>query len=155
MQTITIRRLGPDDLDILGNVAPDVFDNAVDPELAAAYLAAPHMALWLALECDLVVGMASALIYWHPDKPKDGWVNEVGVSPKWQRRGIASRLMAEIFAWAKEEGLNSLWLATEGDNLPAQALYRSCGGNEAKDIHVYDWSPSGSVKDDDVAPGGS
>ena len=54
MQTITIRRLGPEDLAVLRNVAEDVFDNPVDMTLAKAYLAAPLMALWVALEGDLV-----------------------------------------------------------------------------------------------------
>ncbi|MEL7345404.1 MAG: GNAT family N-acetyltransferase [Pseudomonadota bacterium] len=139
MQTITIRRLGPEDLTVLQNVAEDVFDNPVDMKLAKAYLAAPHMALWVALEGDLVVGMASAMIYWHPDKPREGWVNEVGVAPSHQRQGIATRLMGAVLDWAKAEGLVSLWLATETDNGPARALYRSLDGREDAEVVYFGW----------------
>jgi aminoglycoside 6'-N-acetyltransferase I len=35
----------------------------------------------------LVVGMASAFEYFHPGKPPQMFVNEVGVTPAHQRRG--------------------------------------------------------------------
>ena len=43
----TIRRLGPGDASVLDEVAPDVFDNAIDPRGTAEFLADPrhHLAV--------------------------------------------------------------------------------------------------------------
>lgn len=64
----TIRILGPADAAVLDRVAPQVFDNAVDPRRAAEFLADPRHHLAVALDADVVVGMASGVHYVHPDK---------------------------------------------------------------------------------------
>lgn len=138
MTHVTLRHLTPDDLAVLSNVAEGVFDNPVDPVLAAAYLAAPHLDFWVAIDGDLVVGMASVVTYWHPDKPREAWVNEVGVAPSHQRQGIGTRLMGAVLNWAEAEGMKSVWLGTELDNAPARALYRKVKGRE-EEIVLFDW----------------
>jgi GNAT superfamily N-acetyltransferase len=88
---VTVRILGPDDRVVLQHVAPDVFDGPVDARWSAEFLADPRHHLAVAIEDGLVVGMASALHYIHPDKPPELWVNEVGVAPTHQRQGSAGR----------------------------------------------------------------
>ena len=44
----TIRRLGPGDASVLDEVAPDVFDNAIDPRGTAEFLADPRHHLGVA-----------------------------------------------------------------------------------------------------------
>jgi ribosomal protein S18 acetylase RimI-like enzyme len=72
--------------------------------------------------------MASALHYVHPDKAPQLWINEVGVAPSHQRRGVARRLMEAMLAHGRALGCTEAWLGTEEDNLPARRLYEATGG---------------------------
>ncbi len=128
--SIDIRLLGDGDADVLDHVAPDVFDHDVIPEQAARYLADPAYHLAVALDGSLVVGMCSGNEYWHPDKPTQFWVNEMGVAPPYQRRGIGTRLLNAMLGVARDRGCREVWLGTENENEPARALYRSAGGKE-------------------------
>lgn len=51
----------------------------------------------------------------------------IEVAPAWRRRGIATRLLAEIEAWAKKQGLYRLELTVLAENIPALKLYEKCG----------------------------
>ena len=128
--TIEIRLLGAGDEGVLDNVAEDVFDHDVDPAMAARFLDDPGHFLAVALDGDTVVGIGSANEYLHPDKPVQFWVQEMGVAPPFQRRGIGRRLLNTLLEVARERGHAEAWLGTEDDNAPARALYRSTGGVE-------------------------
>ncbi|PWK76166.1 acetyltransferase (GNAT) family protein [Aminobacter sp. AP02] len=93
MPSIEIRRLSPGDEHLLDNVADDVFDEAVDPVRLAACLASPGHLLFVALDHGQGVAQAAAMVHRHPDKASELYVDEIGVSPAWQRRGIATRIM--------------------------------------------------------------
>ena len=95
---IEIRILASGDEGMLGHVAAGVFDHDVDPDLTAEFLRDPRHHLAVALEGTLVVGFASAVDYVHPDKPRELWINEVGVAPSHQRQGIGRRLLAAFGA---------------------------------------------------------
>lgn len=78
---IAIKILNHSDVDILGNIDPDVFDNSIDLQRAAEFLADPRHHLAVAIEDELVVGFVSAVHYVHPDKPRpEMWINEVSVA---------------------------------------------------------------------------
>jgi len=141
---IAIRRIGPGEVALLAQAAEDVFDNPVDPVQAAAFLGDPSARLLAALAPlpsggAQVVGIASATIFRHPDKAPQLWINEVAVSPGWRRRGIARRLVADMLDEGRAAGCVAAWLAAEGDNLPARALYRRLGAAEREQVVVYDW----------------
>src|SRR5437773_3926722 len=95
MPEIKILRVGDDA--ILANVAPAVFDFAVNPTLAAEFLRDPRHHLAVAIENGQVIGFASALHYIHPDKEAQLWINEVGVAPPYQGRGVGKALLAALF----------------------------------------------------------
>ena len=76
---IRLLLLGRDDAHILDNVAPDVFDNAVDTRWTREFLDDPRHHMIVALDGDLVVGMVSGVHYVHPDKAPAMWINELGV----------------------------------------------------------------------------
>lgn len=138
-ETITLRRLGPDDLQLLTDVGDGLFDNPIRPDQARAFLADPLHEIMVALTGSQIIGMASGQIMYHPDKPPAFFVAEVGVRDEYQRRGIAARLSTALMQVAKDRGCEGIWLATENDNAPARALYQSLGARETKDIVVYDW----------------
>jgi aminoglycoside 6'-N-acetyltransferase I len=133
---VTIRLLGPADAALLDNVAPGVFDNAVDMKLTAEFLADPRHHMVVAILDGQVVGMASAVDYIHPDKTREFWINEVGVAPSHQRRGIGKQVLEALLAHARSLGCRDAWLGTEEDNVAARRLYASAGGKQASMVYV-------------------
>lgn len=142
MPAIEVRRLHPGDERLLDTVAPEVFDETVDPARLKACLASPGHLLFVALDDGQVVAQAAGMIHRHVDKPSELYVDEVGVSPAWQRRGIANLLMDALFAAGREAGCAEAWLGTEPDNLPARALYdrrkEPAGPAETFVMYLYD-----------------
>ena len=128
---------------MLCNVAAGVFDNAVDPDRTARFLAAPDHVIVVALAGDLVVGMGTGLVYYHPDKPPQFWINEVGTGDAWLRRGIARRVMQALLDEAQGRGCRYIWLGTEDDNRPARKLYRAMGGEETAGLVTFEWGQEG------------
>jgi aminoglycoside 6'-N-acetyltransferase I len=125
-----VRVLGRDELRVLDAVAPDVFDEAVEPCWAAEFLADPRHHLAVALADGRVVGMASGVHYVHPDKPPELWVNEVGVSEPYRGRGIGRRLLHALFERGRALGCAEAWVGTDVSNTAARRLYKSAGGVE-------------------------
>ena len=134
--TLDIRHLGPDDEGALRHVAAGVFDHDVDPALAAEFLHDPRHHLVVAIEDGSVVGFASGVHYVHPDKPAELWINEVGVAPSHQRRGLGKQLLRAIFARARELGCREAWVLTSPANGPAVRLYEAVGGVDMADPPV-------------------
>jgi len=121
-----VRILTADDLEVLDRV----FDYAVQPALASEFLNDPRHYLCVAIDDGVVVGMASGVRYVHPDKPSELWINEVGVSPAYHRRGIGKAILAELTERAREIGCSEAWVLTDDDNVAARALYKAAGGFE-------------------------
>ena len=134
--SISIRILGSDDGAVLQHVAPDVFDNSIDARWSAEFLADPRHHLAVAIEDGLVVAMATALHYVHPDKPPELWVNEVGVAPTHQGRGIGRQTLAALLAHAKTLGCQEAWVLTSADNGAARRMYAVVGGREEAESPV-------------------
>ncbi|MDP5359517.1 MAG: GNAT family N-acetyltransferase, partial [Paracoccaceae bacterium] len=90
-ETITLRQLGPDDLEVLLQVQEGLFDNPIRADQARAFLDDPLHEIVVAFAGPQVVGMATGQIMFHPDKPPAFFVAEVGVRDDWQRQGIAKQ----------------------------------------------------------------
>jgi aminoglycoside 6'-N-acetyltransferase I len=136
-----IRKLLPGDESVLENVAPNVFDERVRPELAKQFLETPNYRIFVALDGDRVIGMVTGFTHFHPDKPEEFFVNELGVDDDYLRQGIGTRLMQAIFAEAKAMGCEQAWLGTEHVNAPALALYRSLlgAGDSEENMSVFSY----------------
>ena len=135
MKNVAIKLLRSGDEHVLNRVAPDVFDNPVDSALTREFLADPRHHLAVALDSETVVGMATALHYIHPDKPPELWINEVGVAPMYQSRGIGRRLLGALFTHGKTLGCVEAWVGTERTNVAARRMYAAAGGEE-DDTHL-------------------
>jgi aminoglycoside 6'-N-acetyltransferase I len=133
---ITVRLLGPNDAAVLDQVAPGVFDHPTDPRWTAEFFADPRHHLAVALDGTTVVGMASAVHYVHPDKAPALWVNEVGVAPAYQRRGLGTQLLRAIVERGRTLGCTEAWLGTETSNEAARALYNHAGWREEAEPFV-------------------
>ncbi len=141
MPAPTFHLLTPADAHMLDQVAPGAFDNPIDPEMTARFLADRHHHMVVAREAGVVVAFASAVHYLHPDKQPQMWINEVGTAPSHRRRGLAKELLGRMVAHAREIGCVFVWLATEHDNEPARALYRGMGWEETEHIAMYEVEP--------------
>jgi ribosomal protein S18 acetylase RimI-like enzyme len=133
---ITVRLLGHDEAEVLDNVADDVFDHAIDPRLCAEFFADPRHHLVVALDDDLVVGMASGVHYVHPDKPAQLFINEVAVASTHHNQGIGRRLVAALVAHGEAIGCNEAWVLTSPDNEPAKRMYRAAGAIPHEELSV-------------------
>ena len=127
---VEIRRLYAGDDALVKRIAEDVFDEPVRPDRLAAYLASPGHFMIVALVDGVVVGQCAAVIHRHPDKVSELYIDEVGVSPAFQRQGIARKMLDAMFALGKENGCGEAWVGTEPDNVAARALYES-----RKEVH--------------------
>ena len=85
---VSIRLLGRDEASVLEHTAEDVFDNPINPEWCTEFFADPRHHLVVALDGDLVVGMASGVHYLHPDNAPQLFINEVAVASTHAGQGI-------------------------------------------------------------------
>lgn len=127
MSRVDICLLGPSDVTVLDRLAPEVFDHDVQPDWCADFLADPRHHLVVARSDDVVVGMASAVDYIHPDKAPQLFINEVGVSPEYRRQGIGRRLVERLVELATELGCTEAWVLADAGNAAANRLYASAG----------------------------
>jgi len=132
--------LTADNAGLLDTVAPDVFDHAIDAEQLAAFLDDPRHVMVLAVADGTVVGMASAVEYFHPDKMPQLWINEVGVAPTHRRLGIGRRLVQALIDLAEVRGCTYAWLGTENDNVSGKACFSSVPeGEPPQPFLLYEW----------------
>lgn len=133
---VIIHLITPATASMLDNLDDDVFDHPVDSTLLHEFLINPTNALIVAMMDGQVIGMATGITYVHPDKPRTLFVNEVGVSGRYQRQGIGKQLVSAILEWGKSRGCVDAWVSTEVANDAARSLYRSTGGIEDRDHAV-------------------
>ncbi|NKB45445.1 MAG: GNAT family N-acetyltransferase [Alphaproteobacteria bacterium] len=124
---VTIEIVTENTADLLDSVAEDVFDEVINPEYLKGYLKESNHTLCVALADGVVVGQVRAIIHRHPDNPPELYIDNAGVTPAFQRQGIAKMLVAEIVSVGKSLGCEDVWVGTEPDNEAAKALYRSVG----------------------------
>jgi aminoglycoside 6'-N-acetyltransferase I len=127
MSQIDILLLGPSDAAVLDRLAPDVFDCPVNPQWCAEFLGDARHHLVVGRADGVVVGMASAVHYVHPDKAPQLWINEVGVAETHRRQGVGRRMVDRLVQLATELGCTEVWVLTDVDNVAANRLYASAG----------------------------
>lgn len=138
--SIEIVHLNTTNAELLKDIAPEVFDHEIKPQYLAAFLGDPRHIMYLAVDNQVVVGMASAVEYFHPDKPPQLWINEVGVALNYRKRGIGRQLVQKLVASAKDRGCVYAWLGTSMDNVAAQACFNSVPEGEApQPFLLYEW----------------
>ena len=126
--TIDIRILHAGDASLLERVADDVFDLPLDAALSAEFLRDPRHHLAVAIDGDVLVGMASAVHYVHPDKRPQLFINEVGVASSHQGLGIGRRLLDALLDRGRSLGCSEAWVLTDENNSIARRLYAGAGG---------------------------
>lgn len=112
---------------LLDTVAEDVFDDDIVPSLLAAFVADPHHLMTIAIVDGVVVGQARGIVHLQPDGKNQLYIDNLGVAPGLQRRGIATRLMTAMITAGEAQGCEDVWLGTEVHNAQACGFYRSFG----------------------------
>ena len=80
-----------------------------------------------------VVGMCTAqVVVSTSEGGPAALVEDVVVSEKWQRRGVGTRLLEEMQAWAGSVGITRLQLLADQDNRPAFEFYETQGWNPTR-----------------------
>jgi ribosomal protein S18 acetylase RimI-like enzyme len=76
-------------------------------------------------------------VHHHPNgRPTELYIDELGVTPDFQRLGIARRLLDAMLALGRELGCREAWVGTEPDNAAARALYAR-GSEPAETFVMY------------------
>jgi ribosomal protein S18 acetylase RimI-like enzyme len=122
---IEIKVLQPGNDQVLMNVAAEVFDNSIDPELTREFLEDPRHHIAVAIDDGAVVGFASGVHYVHPDKPAELWINEVAIAPTHRRRGLGKSVLQALFKVGRAHKCKAAWVLTDRINVAAMALYSS------------------------------
>ena len=123
----SVRILGAHEAGVLANVAPEVFDNPIDPRWCTEFFADPRHHLAVAIDGDLVVGMASGVHYVNPDKPPQLFINEVAVTPTHAGRGLGRQLVMALIEHGRRIGAREAWVLTSPENEAAKRMYRAAG----------------------------
>jgi ribosomal protein S18 acetylase RimI-like enzyme len=127
----------PSDATAFDRVGDGLFDKPVDPRLLTQFLHDPRHHIAIADEDGMIVGFVSAVDYVHPDKPRQLFINEVGVSRNHRGRGVAKHLMEIMIDHARSVGCSEAWVLTEAGNEAANALYRSAGAGDPQPQLMY------------------
>jgi len=136
----TTKVLSISDLPLLMNVPEDVFDNPIDEKFAREFLEDPRHHIVVALSDGAIIGFASGVHYIHPDKPPELFINEVGVAPAHQGKGIGKAIMKELLQLGRSLGCVDAWVLTDRSNTAANGLYKSAGGEaEDSDLVLYEF----------------
>jgi ribosomal protein S18 acetylase RimI-like enzyme len=131
---VEIRRLGPGDASVLDRVAEDVFDEPLNKKRLAIYLREPNHLLFVAVRDGEVVGQARGMIHLHPDMADELYIDNLGVTPALQRRGIGTSLIKALLKAGKDRGCAEAWVGTEENNVSARKLYESLGDRGALSV---------------------
>jgi ribosomal protein S18 acetylase RimI-like enzyme len=128
---VDVVRISPRNLAVLATVVDDVFDDVIDGGLLQRYVASDTHRLVAATIDGVVVGQTQGSIQHHVDGDSQLYIDNLGVSPAYQRLGIATKLLNEIIAWGRESGCRQAWIVTEPENTAANAIYESMGSQRS------------------------
>ncbi len=118
----------------------DLFDAPPIPDATRRFLSDPtHHLLFAYDDAGRPVGMISGVETTHPDKGTEMLVYELGVVPLARLQGIGSALVRALADIARKNGCYGMWVATDHDNVAAQATYRSAGASEETTFLLMSW----------------
>ncbi|WP_327206691.1 GNAT family N-acetyltransferase [Rhizobium beringeri] len=126
-EVITTCRLTRDTVGLLENTAEEVFDQEINAQRLATYLKSSGHLMIIAVCEKQVIGQIAAYVHSHPDRASDVYIDNLGVAPPFQRRGVARRLLDEVLAWGKTLDCDQAWIVTDTENNAARALYEGRG----------------------------
>lgn len=122
---IEIIQLNVGNANLLQNLDEEIFDEKIDFERLAVYLKELNHIMIVAVSENVVVGQVLGVIHRHPDKPTELYIDDLAVSEKLRRKGIATQMLEKVISIGTKQGCEEIWVATEPDNEPAIEFYKS------------------------------
>ena len=119
---ILIRPAAPDDLAVLAAIEAEVAPRPWSLQQFREELALPHAHVLCAHLDGAPVGYLDMHVV-----GDDAHINELGVSPAHQRKGVATALVTAALALAGERGCPAVTLEVRTGNTAARALYGAIG----------------------------
>ncbi|MBY5348482.1 GNAT family N-acetyltransferase [Rhizobium leguminosarum] len=126
-EVITTCRLTRDTVGLLESIAEEVFDQEINAQRLATYLKSSGHLMIIAVCENQIIGQIAAYVHNHPDRASDVYIDNLGVAPPFQRRGVARRLLDEVLAWGKTLNCDQAWIVTDTENNAARAVYEGRG----------------------------
>ncbi|MFJ8911865.1 GNAT family N-acetyltransferase [Amycolatopsis sp. NPDC102389] len=120
--------------------AQHLFDGPAQRDASEKFLAGEENHLLIAYEDGEPVGMITGTEVTHPDKGTEMFLNELDVSPDYQRRGIGRDLVDALAGIARERGCRGMWVGVETDNKAALATYASAGASNDGPFIMRSWT---------------
>lgn len=139
--TITIRTACSEDLHALASLLEELFyieeDFSVDRERQLTglnlMLHNTQGCVLVAVADGTVVGMCTGqLLISTAEGGPAVMVEDVVVRRGWRNKGLGSKLMAAVAAWAQEHGATRLQLLADRNNTPAFAFYARLGWKQTR-----------------------
>lgn len=107
-----------------------------------AYNLAGHRfepSLWWLVEDGDELAAISLNAWHHSGDPQFGWVNVLGVRPRWRRRGLAKALLRHSFRDFRDRGATRVGLGVDGENTTgAVRLYEHVGMRVVRRTDTYE-----------------
>lgn len=125
--TVDIVQINKGNTELLLRIDADVFDEKIDFERLEDLVNESNHIILVAVSNGVVIGQARAIIHCQPDGANELYIDNLGVSPALQRRGIATRLIQRLVLLGGSFECEEVWLATEPDNEEAIGFYKSLG----------------------------
>jgi len=134
-----LTELGAGDEDQV-EAAGGLFDHAVDLEAARRFLDDDANHLLIAYVEGEPAGFVSGTELTHPDRADpELFLNELGVGPAFQGRGIGTALVVRLWELAQSRGCRGMWTLTDESNAAATKVYTAAGADRATDQVMFQW----------------
>ncbi len=92
---------------------------------------------YLAIDNDQVIGFVWGYVLERLDNEPMLYIHSVDVIESYRRQGVAKVILKEFLTILKKEGYRNMFLITDADNVAANKLYESLGGELEKDKNLY------------------
>ncbi|WP_345237077.1 GNAT family N-acetyltransferase [Hymenobacter saemangeumensis] len=144
----SIHQLGPADLQYAQELIA-LFQTAFEEDAAplppANYLhtllARPDFHAFVALNQNQVLGGVTAYELPMFQRPvSEMFLYDIAVAEPQRARGVAAALIEALKALCRQRGIESLFVGTETDNVPALRLYKATGGVADEHIAWFNYS---------------
>ncbi len=111
--------------ELLENVDKDIFDGDISSSRLAEFVNTENHIALVAVHKELVVGQVIAYVHRHIDSPTELYIDNLGVSLDFRRKGVATKLIEALCVIGKSYGCEDVWVAAEVDNEAALSFYRA------------------------------
>ena len=139
---VSIRRAALSDIDGIGAVVREVWDQEILQDACRRLIAGEHSTIWVAEAEEAVLGFASGFLTMDKWGQRRGEIDLLAVRPSRQGEGIGPRLIAGLEAEAASWGVDVLRALIRVKNRPSQKAFSRVGFTTDGQVHkLFLWSP--------------